>query len=70
MSKTVKKAWALVQSNGDIAIAFNHAHNVFQPRVYSTEIAAEKIAETVVTGSAPLKVVPCTITYSITKKGK
>lgn len=60
--KTIK-AWALVQTDGNVAIAFNHAHNVFQPRIYCTEDAAIKVSETVVTGAEPLKVVP--ITYKL-----
>lgn len=69
MKKTKKvEAFALLQSDMSVAIAFNHAHNVFQPRVYSTENAAIKVSETVVTGAEPLKVIPCIITYEIPTK--
>ena len=63
--KISMKGFALLQSDGNVAIAFNHAHNVFQPRIYCTENAAIKVSETVVTGAEPLKVVP--ITYTLLK---
>ncbi|MDO8094423.1 MAG: hypothetical protein Q6360_13175 [Candidatus Brocadiales bacterium] len=70
MKKKTIKAWALLQLDGEVAIAFNHAHSVFQPRIYSTEIAAIKVSETVVTGTKALKITSCTITYTLPSNKK
>jgi len=64
LKKTVK-AWALIQSDGYIPPAFNHAHNVFQPSVYTTKEGAQKVSDYVETGADRLKVVECEIIYSL-----
>ena len=65
--KRTVKAWALVDSIDALSNRFDHAHNVFAPRVYSTEIGAQKVANEVITGGPHLKVVPCEIHYSLIK---
>ena len=67
-NKNVVKAWVLVDSVGNLQSCFSSIHSVFMPRIYSTKLGAEKVADVIITGAKKLKVVPITITLPKQKR--